>query len=259
MKLKNKIIVLSLSAIIILSVGSIALAKGWFRPEAPAIIEQPDANAEWKKLITKFQEMQKGNGLNIEGQIQLFDSEKPDVLKEQNTTVMQQKGNQFYYAVAGIRYYSDGHTMLQVDPINRMVLVSKATPENNPTMQMIPQLNNAIAPGEEGFQITGTVEGDQSERRLTIQNEQTPEIKSCTIIYDPSTYQINGINIEWLKNNTIGDQAGNKGTWQTKIRYIYHQVKDLNIQGEINKIIAVDKEKVTLIGQEKDYTLQVIN
>lgn len=258
MKLKNKIVILSLSAVI-LSACSIAFAKEWFRPAKETEKELPAPDSEWEKLIAKFQELQKGNGLNLEGQIQLFDSEKPDVIKEQNTTVMQQKGNQFYYAVAGVRYYCDGNMMVQVDPVNRMVLVSKATQSSNPASQMIPQLNNAIDSTEQGFRITGTVEGDQTERRLIIQNEQTPEIKNYTIIYNPNTYQINGLNIEWRKENYLLDQSKTASSWQTRIRYTYHPSKDLNIDAEIRKIISVEKGKISLIGQEKDYALEVIN
>lgn len=255
MKLKHKISIAVL-AVLLIGTGSVVIGKGWLGKEKTEKMELPYANSEWEKLVQRYRHLQQSTGLNLQGTIKLFEGENPDKIKEQSTTVIQNKGNQFYYSVSDVRYYCDGTMMLQVDHINKMAILSKAV-QGNYGPQVFPHIDESLSPDKKKFGIAGQVEGDDKERRLTMQSEFNPEIKKYTIVYDPATYNMKTVEIEWWKNQ-FNDRKPDH-FWITKIDYAHLPAAELNMEEEIKKIISVENGQIKLIGREQDYSLEVIN
>lgn len=257
MKSKYKVMMLVL-AVLIVSTGTVALAKGWFN-KPNVVTEQFDAAVEWQKLMNRYSQLQQAGGLNMEGNIILFDGKEPGKIKEQNTTLLQCQGKQYYYTMAGVKYLCDGEILLQVDPINQFVILSKVPEMPKLNQQILPQINQQPDQNQEGFRITGTVEGDDKKRKISIKTEMNPDVKNYSVVYDPSTYNITDVEIEWWKNNLSESKADEANTWITKIKYQHHPSVTLNMEEEMKKVIAVIDGKITLIGDAKDYKLEVIN
>jgi hypothetical protein len=255
MKLKYKIAIAVVSVLLI-GAGSVVIAKGWLNKEKPVIVELPDANTEWQKLVQHYQQLQQTTGLNLQGTIKLYEGKSPDLVKEQSNTIIRNKGNQFFYSVSDVRYYCDGTMLLQVDHINKMAVLSKAV-QGNYGPQVFPHIDPSLSPDQKKFGIAGQVEGDDSERRLTMQSELNPEIKKYTIVYDPANYNMKSVEIEWWKSHLNDNKSDN--FWITKIQYTHLPAVELDMEEQIRKIISVEKGQITLIGAEKDYSLEVIN
>ncbi|NML21271.1 hypothetical protein HHL16_10330 [Pseudoflavitalea sp. G-6-1-2] len=258
MKSKYKFILLSLG-LGIATTASVALAKGWFIPKTESTEELPDANSEWQKIAERYQQFKEG--LYIKGTIRLFDSKHPGIQKEQNEMVLLSKGTHFFYSIGGNKTFSDGNRLLQIDPINQIVVLSKvdSAAASQQQQKLLPHMLNSFSDAgtTNTFNANGTVEGNSKERKLTIQNDMMPDIKKYSFSYAPANYLIKEAEIEWWKGNPAMGKS-NEETWITKILYTHPPFPGLDIQAMISSILIETGGKTTLTGEVKDYELKVL-
>ena len=108
------------------------------------------------------------------------------------------------------------------------------------------------------FKIDATITEKNKERVMTIKSDLSPEIRSSAIYYDPLTYKIMKIEMEWWKEAMVyGSKDMDKKTWLTVMEYKYPPSPGIFVTEEIKKIVTIKDGKAEPTPAYKDYQFEV--
>jgi hypothetical protein len=108
------------------------------------------------------------------------------------------------------------------------------------------------------FKIEATLTEKNNKRILTIKSDLNPEIKLSAIYYDPVTYKINKVEIEWWKETMLNENKdAEKKIWLTVMDYSYPVSPGMPVAEKIKKIITMKDGKAEPTPAYKDYQFQV--
>jgi len=255
---KRKIIVLIIILVVTLSGLAIAGSKaGWFT-RSIAVNELPDAKEECKRI---FDRVKNDTNVNMGGTITLYDGEKTSEIKEKATFRFIRKQEQFYSQLSFLQTFCNGKLVVQLDTVNQVIVVADANQEKgNRKGAMQPSLDELFNEKAD-FNITGKVtQGNNNDRTISFQSDFNPEIKSCELTYDPTTYQVKRAVIHWWKDGgAMIETAALDRVWISHIDYQPLPVADINIDEEINKIITIKKDQISPALKYQDYQMHVSN
>jgi hypothetical protein len=243
MKKKNK--ALLLLTLLVLA-GFIAVGNWYER-----INESIDSKEEFRKLYQGFNTG--GNQLHITGTIRLLDKEQNDKLTEETSFEYVSSSLAYYSRLDYVQTFSDGQLAVQLDTVNKYVMVSPVE------AQQMQAAGNAMFPFEQflsdtsQFKVHLTAGEREGWRWLRINSELNPEIKTCMIIYDPLSYEVKEVEVEWWKEPVLEEEIDEKKCWLSKIEYRYHATSSLNIRERIGRILKVNKDKIELTERYKEY------
>ena len=243
-------------AMLLVLSGLFAIANNnkWLTP-GNAKDELPDAKEELRKLYTIYSKQD--TSFNINGMIRLYDKENKDVLKEQTTFSYSKKGKDVFNQIGYLQTFFDNSLVVQLDTVNKSIAVSKIEEGVQiPVQSGLPF--EKLMDDTSTFKISATVSEKNKERALTVISELNPEIKSSVIYYDPGTYKIKKVEIEWWKEAMINDQEeANKKIWLTIMEYTYPVSLGTSGPKSINEIIVWKDGKANPTKAYEGYQVHV--
>ena len=222
----------------------------WFHN--PGAISLPDAKEELNKLYTAY--IKKDAALDIKGSIRLYDEEHDNTLKEENSFRIIKQDSQIYTRLSYIQTFVRGELAVELDTVNRTILVSKLDPAASTAIA-----NHALMLGQwfsdtARFKMTGSVTASSNTRTLRLQTEMNPEIRSCSITYDTVSYRVRQAEIEWWKQGQIADTSAVHRTWLARIDYVYLPFSGLDSSQRIDHVIRISGQIIPAL-EYKDYKI----
>src|SRR4051812_44851384 len=123
--IRRKFITLVLCGL--MAITGIAMAgnyAGWFYQYGGRKAVLPTASEEFRKLYERF--MQQGSTIDMSGDILLYDGENRSGAKERNSFHFIKNGMASYSQLGYIQNYCNGKLLLQLDTVNRLIIVARA-------------------------------------------------------------------------------------------------------------------------------------
>lgn len=206
-----------------------------------------DATVVFRKLYAGFADA--GKDLNIAGTVTLMDD---NTIKEKTSFQLVRQNHRMYHRFDVIQQISDDNVAVQLDTLNKYIVVSRPDKEwiKNQKKGILPfeAMLNDTASFKIRFKKTG------AEHALEIENDFQPEIKSCVLVYDPGTYTILRTVIQWWKQPGVAD---NKQYWETIITYEYNGNEQVDIKEKLDAVIKVKKGKVDINPAYADCEVEI--
>src|ERR1700694_410517 len=234
---------------ILLLAGLLAFAgKGrwWQMKEGqPAGLNGPD---ELRKLYERHQGSH--TSLNIPGQIRLYDAEQHNLLKEETPFSYERSGTKAYGRLGYLQTFVADSIVAQLDTINHRLALSKLGGTDNGIFPFEKLLKDTT------FKTSVTVEDRGGERSLSIASELSPEVRSCTVIYDAHTYEIRSAEMAFWKEGLVTkESADQKKFWLAKISYRYGSVPPTGLERRIDGVVTVRNSRIEGGAPYKNYSL----
>lgn len=246
--------------ILVVTVSGLALAgskAGWFT-KPTTVAELPDAKDEYKRI---FDRIKSDTNVNIGGTITLYDGEKPSGIKEKTSFLYIKKEGQFYSQLSFLQTFCDGKLVVQLDTMNQVIVLAEAGKDKGSKKGAMQPSLDELFNEKADFKITGKVtQANNNDRTLSFQSDFNPEIRSCALTYDPTTYQVKRAVIQWWKDGGVmEDVADSNRIWISHIDYQRQVTSAININEEISKIITIKKDKIEPAVKYQDYQIHVSN
>lgn len=206
-----------------------------------------------------YQHLYDNEAYDQEGNMLLYDREKGRELVEQTPFRSIRMGDAFYTQLAGQFTYVCKEKYIQVDTVTKVITVSEAIPVTGGK-----SLQSGLLPFEQfledtaAFKIKVTAIEKDGQHTLRIINELMPEVKSTTIFYDPVTYAISKMMIEWWKYPPGSAGFNTKAVWENEIIYQYGKTDAIDICEEAREIVQVRRHKVEARGRYQDYEIVTV-
>lgn len=227
---------------------------GWFTLGQP--VAQPDAREEYQQLCARY--LQQDSLLSLAGNIQLFDGENRKQVKEQSSFELIRQGNNGLYSrLSHVQTFGSGQWVVQLDTLNRMMIVGEAIKSPDAQGAMPQQSVDLLFSDTAAFKITGQVTGNDQERTLSFKSDFNPEIRQYRITYNAQTYQLKRAVIEWWKDALVLDSTKTDRVWITHIDYRYRPVAKVNVDDMISRIVSIHDGKVIPAEKYKDYEVHI--
>jgi hypothetical protein len=251
--MKKKLIIPGLALLVTTGLLAMVNSNHWFGSKAPGKNEFPDAKEELSKIYAVYGKAD--TSFTMKGRIRLFDREQKDSLAEEMPLFYCRQGAAFYGQLGYMQSFFDDGLLVQLDTVNKYIIVSKVEKEAAPVASSGFPLEKFME-DTSAFKIQAAVIDEKStERVMTIKSELTPEIKSTTIFYDPVTYVIKRAKIEWWKDALVAGEDGNK-TWLTVIEYSYPAGRQVPIAEQVKKIITRKNDEVAPAPGYQNYEIR---
>ncbi len=232
----------------LLTIGFITAATKHEKYYSAAPLEP---QSEYKKIIEAFKN---SSHLNVSGTIRIYDKENNNALKEENGFYYERDGNAYYSQISYLRTFCDGNIVMQLDTVNRYIIISKLNDKKNqPAAQ---QSIDVFFNDTSTFKITGTVSLSGKNRTLTIQNDLNPKVKMMRVTYDGSSYKVLASEIEFWKSTSVEELSNPDKIWLAKVSYSY-SAKPSQIKEMMRKVVAIDSQNhVTINAKYKGYQVR---
>jgi hypothetical protein len=225
--------------------------RWWVRKDFGANKVLPPASEEYQRIISR----NKGadSALEIVGTIRVYDMEDKGSLKETSTFRCVRSGKQFYTQLSYVQTFCNGTIVLQLDTVNKRIMLSAADPHATPENFMPAGQIGLLFSDTAQFRISGAVTENGSERSLTLKSDFNPGVRSSTLIYDTLTYRVRQARIEWWKSLPGVEEPSNAKMWRTTIDFQYHPAQHLDMDKKIGAVMVVVNGNVNLREQYRDY------
>jgi hypothetical protein len=249
-----------LSALLLSMLTAATAGYRWWkdREKTPALQSVlPSAPEELQKLIQRYRR-EADSSASVAGTIRIYDRENKDLLKESRTFRYIRCGMGYYVQLSSLQIFCDGIWLVQLDSVNRQIVVEKAPPGGPGGMMNIAAPPETFFSDTARFRISGVVMAEGDQRSLRLQSELNPEIRSSTLFYDTLSYQLSKAEIERWKPGTAPDEKGDK-IWLVKIDYRYPPAEKMDLRMKIKSIVAIDGRRVTPGAAYRDYELNANN
>jgi hypothetical protein len=228
--------------------------KGRDKTSAPQR-ELPPAPEEFRKVMLRYQRTVHSLA-SVEGTIRIYDQENKSALREVKTFRFVRCGDGYYMQLSYLQTFCDGKWLVQLDTVNRQIVVEKA---RGSAASMDPAVSQgALFSDTAQFRISGLVKAEGSQRSLRLQSELNPEIRSSTLFYDSLSYQLNRAEMEWWKPGSAPDDKGEK-IWLARIDYRYPPAEKMDLPAKISSIVTIVRRKVRAAAAYRDYDLNINN
>jgi hypothetical protein len=250
---KNKILLLFIVVLMVSGVFALAASQHWLSNRTNAN-DLPDGREELRKIYAAY--FNKDSSFNISGKIRLYDQERNGVFKEETGFHYVKKDGTYYYELGYLQTAFNGKIFVQMDSIARSITVSKI-PDSVllKTAQSGFPLESFLT-DTSAFKTNIALSEKDKERTLLITTDN-PDIKSFSITYDPLSYKIKQVQIEWWKKELPADEnQADKMVWLTKMEYRYASANSFSVEGFINKILTIKEGEVVPADLYKDYQIQ---
>jgi hypothetical protein len=227
------------------------------RSSAP-LRELPSAPEELQKIMQQYRRMA-DTAASVAATIRIYDLENKEVLKETSSFRYFRCPSGYYVRLSYLQTFCDGKWVVQLDTVNRQILVARSS--NSPDGAALGWIGSSLQSlfsDTAGFRMTGTVTAAGKTRRLSLQSELNPEVRSATLLYDTLSYSLDKAEIEWWKPSMHLDDKGQK-VWLAKIDYLYPPPEKIDIAARIRSIISVTGKQVTATTAYRDYQLNLNN
>jgi hypothetical protein len=254
--MKKRNILITLTAAILLVSGAVALAGNFkWLGNRDANDELPDSREELKRLYAVYSKPD--SSFAMKGVIRLHDTENKNALTEETPFQYVKVGSACYSQLGYLQTFCADSFFLQLDTLNKQILLSKFD------SRLLSDVNQSLFPFEKYMNDTSSsylvkiVAGRKGkDRSLTVTNDAIPEIKQSVVFYDPVTYRINRVEIEWWKDATAGlSEDDQNRTWFTSIDY-QHMPATMSPASKIYSIITVKNGRIELAPAFRDYEVQ---
>jgi hypothetical protein len=211
--------------------------------------ELPAASEEYRRIMERYAGAD--SNLDLSGNILIYDGENKYSLKERSSFSYIRSGRQYYYRLSRLQTFCDGSTVLQLDTVNKRIIVSTAShsqASNDPGTMPFDRLFSDTA----RFRINGAVSEQGSERVLRIQSDYNPGMRSYSLRYDTTNYRLLKAEVEWWKTIPLKNGDTNK-IWLAKIDYRYQEPGRLDMDKKIREVISKTDGQVKPSLRYKDY------
>ncbi|MBV4358903.1 hypothetical protein [Pinibacter aurantiacus] len=235
--------------------GVIALARTvYVKNDGRKKLPSADLKEELRKM---YSNTLTDSTIGVAATIRLFDGENPTIKKEEKTFSFYKSGEKLYSRLDNMQTLSDGKIVVQLDTVNKFVVVAAASAGEN--MQMAsPLMLQQLVSDSALSSITGFVEEENGNHIATFSNPNTPQIKSCSFTYDTLRYAISKASMAWWKDGVATDTTNAKRVWLTNIDYKKVMDVKYDVDAMINEIVIVKDNNVTLTEKYKDFQLRVL-
>jgi len=251
---------LILSALLLSLLTAATAGYRWWksRDKTPALQRVlPSAPEELQKLIQQYRR-KADSSASVAGTIRIYDRENKDLLKESKTFRYLRYGMEYYMQLSSLQFFCDGIWLVQLDTVNRQIVVEKAPPGGPGGMMSLAPPPEIFFSDTARLRISGTVMAEGDQRSLRLQSELNPEIRSSTLFYDTLSYQLNKAEIERWKPGTSPDEKGDK-IWLVKIDYQYPPAEKMDLRKKIKSIVSIDGHRVIPGAAYRDYEVNANN
>ena len=225
------------------------------KPVAPQ--EATSAPEEFKKLMKRYGQANDSLAL-VTGTIRIYDEENKGKLKETSSFRYLRSGAGYYMQLSYLQTFCDGKWVVQLDTVNRQIVVEKARGQFPGGMINPAMAQESFFSDTARFRITGVVKTEGNQRSLRLQSELNPETRYSTLFYDTLSYRLSKAEIERWKPGAAADEKGDK-IWLVKIDYQYPPAETMDLRRRIRSMVSVDGGKPTLTVAYRDYELNVNN
>jgi hypothetical protein len=239
-----------------------------------------DPFTEMDKLVTAYYNKQ---GTSFKGMVKLIDDngEKEKVIEEHpfEYTVFNEE---FYYSLDKMEVVQKKDMLLVVDNTNKLVSMSSITSSSGKAKKLFDISEFKKLMEERKADAKVTLLG--SEKILTIENIQDPQVQGYRIYYDPQTFlikkmligmlrltpleEVNADGVEEIPDGKTEEPLPDNGdvsaeaeidTYTYYMEIIYNEAKKLTINAEgfhpENKFIRINGQKTELTNPYKNYQL----
>lgn len=216
---------------------------------------QPVLKEEYQHLAKRLASLI-DSSVQVEGEIYLYDGEKPDVIKEKSNFFFIKHGNSYYSQMSHQQTFCNGIFIVLVDSLNKQIIVSKAV-DTATAASSGNMLFNKLLTDTSALSISGEVTDSENGRQLVINDDNMPEIKSYTIDYNASTYIVNTAEIVWWKNPLHAQSKDEEQkVWLTKMLYKYTRKSSIAIDMKLQEILVFkDDNQIELQGAYRYYQI----
>ncbi|RXK85267.1 hypothetical protein [Filimonas effusa] len=259
MRDRKNIMMICCALITAIALSALAAKKQWISFGAAGQQSLPAAAEEYKKLFSTF--LLEDSLMHVEGQIELFDAQKPEVIKETLPFSYAKNGNGLIETLGGMQTISNGHLVLQLDTVNHYIMLGL---QSDTTLAALKAncfpLKQLVNDDSANYKIWVTTAAEPAQRRLILMNALTPEIKEYRINYDTASYHIQYCEIEWWKNPAASaNGSGTEQTLITKTYYRYLPALRFNPEEEMKKIITLKDNTLQPAKAYQSYKLYADN
>lgn len=217
----------------------------WFnKPEKLPLVDAQDV---FRKLYSRFGDPEKK--LHISGTVSL---QEGSLVSESVTFEFFRDGHNVYHRFDGIQHISNKNVALQLDTVSQYLIIT------NPDKEFSKKQKAGILPFEaltqdtSSFKISaGNVNGEPS---IEVINDFQPEVKSCSLVYDPDNFIIKRAIIHWWKQPGSID---NKEYWETIIDYQYHDNLVKDVEAMLQHVVTVTKRTVEVNAAYSNYQIDI--
>ena len=253
---KTKIIIPVILLLVLTGFFAIANDQHWFGWNNNTPGKARDGKEELRKLYSRYN--QADSSWHINGTIRLYDGEKNNGAQQEETSFNYiKKGLEFYSSFGYTRMISGKDLVIQIDTLNKYIVISKPVAMEDGAVKQTAFPFEKFMNEKSDFKIEASVSEHNDERTLVLNNELTPEIKYCSIVYDTANYQIRRCEIAWWKDALPGtDAEAAKKVWLTRIEYHYLPPVDLSTKDKIDEVITVKNNQIIPVGIYKDYQVE---
>lgn len=213
--------------------------------------DYPPAADEYQKIMRCFST--RDSNINIWGNIRIYDGENKYALKEQRTFAFIRYGDQFYSQISRLQTYCDGSLILLLDTLKKTMVVSEAPTKMNGNVDPVSQSIGHLFSDTAKFRIYATVSREGADGVLKMKSDLRPEMKSCTLFYDTTSYRLLRSEIAWWKQPVLTKTGPKDGIWLSKLDYHFENPHPLDIHKKIEAMILVKGDKVNPRPMYKDY------
>lgn len=214
----------------------------------------PAAAEEYAKLTNTYRNQ--SAAVNMEGEINLYEGSKPEVVKERMPFIYRKNGESFLSSIGGMMVVSDGTLLVQLDTVNSVISVARITD----SLQNL--LSGSIVPFEKlmedsaAFKTVVEVQKNGELRQLVIKSESIPEIEECRVTYHPNNYLISACDITWRK--WTGTGAGdNAFRWITHTSYRYPAPEPWNASAVVSGIVQLSGDTLYPAAAYRNYRVHI--
>ena len=185
----------------------------------------------------------------LAGTIYLFEDARATSPKEVTPFKYFRQNLQTYAQLGRIRTYNANDVSLQVDSIDKTVVVSRQQ------LNAQPEFLESLLRDTANFKAR-SLNDENGLKVIEFINAQTPNIKACRIYYTPGTYELRHCTIEWWKDGA-GEEATDTSVWITKIDYTGWAC-DMDVEKEIHDILSFDGRDPQLRTSYTGYQLTIL-
>lgn len=257
--MSSKKIILSLLLLSILTVATAGYRWWKVRHDTPPRA-LPPAVEELKKVVSQYRRLSDTTA-SVAATIRIYDPENKSALKETRTFRYCRSGAGYYMQFSYLQTFCDGNWVVQLDTVHRQIGVARVAP--GASMAGAAFMGGSLETlfsDTARFRVYGTVTtGSGSQRRLRLQSELNPEVRSATLYYDTLAYRLDRSEIEWWKPSARPDDKDNSRVWLAKIEYRYPPAEKVDIPGRMRAIVNTEGQTVRIGAAYSDYQLNLSN
>lgn len=238
MQLKKHSIFLAIT----LFIGLVAFSGTYFFRVNNAIEKpQPALKDEYQQVAKRLTSLI-DSSVQVEGDIYLYDGEKPDVLKEKSSFCFVKRGNSFYSQMSHQQTFCNGKYIVLVDSANKQIVVSKAADTAMAATSGNPLFNKMLT-DTSALTISGEIMDAVNGRQLVLSDDNVPDIQSFSIYYNPANYMITTAEIAWWKNPLHAQNKNEEQkVWLTKMLYKYTRKSNIDINKKMQEVLVVKSD-----------------